>query len=131
MACACREARPHLEVLEDPSGQLSIDDVLRSDVARRFAPVAGESDLNFGYSASTDWLRLRLVADAGAALPAPTAAAKGLSVEVDIAPALACLEAGMDDHIGKPVGAEPFYATLLRWLPRDARQRRGMPDSAG
>jgi len=67
MACACREARPHLEVLEDPSGQLSIDDVLRSDVARRFAPVAGESDLNFGYSASTYWLRLRLVADAGAA----------------------------------------------------------------
>jgi signal transduction histidine kinase/CheY-like chemotaxis protein len=40
---------------------------------------------------------------------------------------LACIEAGMDDHIGKPVGAEPFYATLLRWLPRDARRRRDPP----
>ena len=36
---------------------------------------------------------------------------------------LACIEAGMDDHIGKPVGAESFYATLLRWMPRNARQR--------
>ncbi|MBL8452629.1 MAG: response regulator [Zoogloea sp.] len=63
----CLALRPHLEVLEDPSGRLSIDDVLRPGVARRFAPVAGDSDLNFGYSASTYWLRLRLVADAGAA----------------------------------------------------------------
>ena len=27
-----------------------------------------------------------------------------------------CLEAGMDDHIGKPVNPERLFATLLRWL---------------
>jgi PAS domain S-box-containing protein len=29
-----------------------------------------------------------------------------------------CLEAGMNDHIGKPVAADALYATLLKWLYR-------------
>jgi len=29
-----------------------------------------------------------------------------------------CLDAGMNDHVGKPVDAELLYATLLRWMPR-------------
>ena len=28
-----------------------------------------------------------------------------------------CLEAGMNDHIGKPVSVDALYSSLLRWLP--------------
>jgi CheY-like chemotaxis protein len=30
----------------------------------------------------------------------------------------ACIEAGMNDHIGKPVDPEQLFATLLKWLAR-------------
>jgi two-component system sensor histidine kinase/response regulator len=42
----------------------------------------------------------------------------------------ACLEAGMNDHIAKPVNPEVIYATLLRWLPL-AKGGSGTPATAG
>ena len=36
-----------------------------------------------------------------------------------------CLEAGMDDHIAKPVSADLLYATLLRWLQHAAMPSHG------
>jgi CheY-like chemotaxis protein len=28
----------------------------------------------------------------------------------------ACIEAGMDDHIGKPIDPEKLFETLYKWL---------------
>ncbi|WP_162888686.1 7TM diverse intracellular signaling domain-containing protein [Dechloromonas sp. HYN0024] len=59
--------RPHVEILEDKSGQLELADIERPDVAGQFATIPGSNDLNFGYTQSTYWLRLKLMPDAHAA----------------------------------------------------------------
>jgi signal transduction histidine kinase len=49
------------QVLEDPTGQLGIDDVRSPHMAALFkSPAIAGSDLNFGYTASAYWLRLPL-----------------------------------------------------------------------
>lgn len=56
--------RPHLEVLEDPQGQWRLEDVESPAFDQRFRPVAGTGDLNFGFTSSTYWLRVRMVSAA-------------------------------------------------------------------
>jgi CheY-like chemotaxis protein len=36
-----------------------------------------------------------------------------------------CLEAGMDDHLVKPLDAEALRAALARWTKRDIRAKVG------
>ena len=38
-----------------------------------------------------------------------------------------CLDAGMNDHVAKPVDPEVLYATLLRWLPAGHEPSRTRP----
>jgi PAS domain S-box-containing protein len=42
-----------------------------------------------------------------------------------------CLEAGMNDHIGKPVNPDELFACILKWIPRTAvRQTNRAADNA-
>jgi len=49
----------YVEVLEDPAGRLSLEDVRQPEHARRFAPATSDP-VNFGYTRSALWLRFSL-----------------------------------------------------------------------
>ncbi len=55
---------------------------------------------------------IRTLPDGVADLPILAMTANAWSGDRD-----ACFEAGMNDHIAKPVDPEHLYATLLKWLP--------------
>ena len=42
----------------------------------------------------------------------------------------ACLQAGMNGHIGKPFDEELFYKTLTKWIPASKQQLQNMTDAA-
>jgi PAS domain S-box-containing protein len=48
----------HLEVLRDPSQQMTLEEVMRPEAAARFSPL--DSDLVAGYDRSAFWLRIRV-----------------------------------------------------------------------
>jgi len=31
-----------------------------------------------------------------------------------------CLQAGMNDHVGKPIASDALYAAIAKWLPQAA-----------
>lgn len=51
------ELRQYVEVIRDPGGTLSAEDVRKASTAQRLGPGSG---LNFGYSRDTLWLRLHI-----------------------------------------------------------------------
>ena len=55
---------PYLSVLEDPGKSLQLDDLLKSDGARRFEPL-GDRTASFGYSRSAWWLRASVTNTSG------------------------------------------------------------------
>jgi PAS domain S-box-containing protein len=63
---------------------------------------------------ATQAIRASLASRAGPAAHLPIIAMTANAFSEDRS---ACLAAGMDDHIAKPIDAARLYATLLRWLP--------------
>jgi diguanylate cyclase (GGDEF)-like protein len=60
--------RSYVEVFEDTGRQLTFQQVASPDFEAKFEPVAGSSDLNFGFTDSAYWLRIRLKSAANAPL---------------------------------------------------------------
>ena len=58
---------PAVDFLEDPSGELGIDELTRPPLAGAFRPIVDQDEINFGYSTSSFWLRVKLAPASDAA----------------------------------------------------------------
>jgi len=105
----------YVEVLEDPGGQMRLEEVRRPGHAARFAPT-GSDPVNFGYTNSAWWLRF--------SLPGGAPAAEELLLEVAF-PSIDRIEL----HLPEPVAGEgPRYWTRLTgdefpWSTREMKHR--------
>jgi PAS domain S-box-containing protein len=59
------------------------------------------------------------------ALPGPTLPIVAMTAHADADDRAACLAAGMDDHLAKPVDPRRLYSCMLQWLPTPAAARAG------
>jgi diguanylate cyclase (GGDEF)-like protein len=105
----------YVDVLEDPAGTLTLDDVRSGPQAERFT-AAGTDSVNFGYTRSTWWLRFALQGGAPA----------GVDLLLEVAyPSIDRLDLYVPD--AQP-GAAPRYAVRvegdsLPWAAREVRHR--------
>ncbi|NMF87254.1 response regulator [Aromatoleum petrolei] len=76
-----------------------------------------------GYEAAR---RIRLLEESGRRTPIIALTAFAMSGDRD-----KCLEAGMDDYLSKPVQRDVLLGTLVKWLARDATERRGRAEFVG
>ena len=53
-----QDLAPYVEVLEDPTRQLTLQEVQAPSVSPRFSPWRGPGELNLGYTASAWWIRV-------------------------------------------------------------------------
>ena len=105
----------YVEVLEDPGGELHLDDVRREPIAAAFRP-AHADPLNFGYSRSAWWLRFTL--PGGAAPDTP------LLLEVAF-PSIDRIEFYLpESHPGRALRyVERIAGDTLPWNAREVRHR--------
>ncbi len=60
-------SKPAADFLEDATGRLEVGDLTRPPLADAFRPVTAQNEINFGYSASVFWLRVKLAPESDAA----------------------------------------------------------------
>jgi diguanylate cyclase (GGDEF)-like protein len=111
---------PHVAVLEDPGGELTLADVRRPETAKRFATTDGYA-LNFGYTRSAWWLCFKL--------PGASRPGEELLLEVRF-PSIDRLE------LYAPGGTATRAGDTLPWEARAVKHRNhvfriALPEGAG